>query len=190
MSTTGPTRIALVTAVTVAEAPGASRPRLHVYGPAGALGGGQGDQPRPVRAGSSSLSPLTSCRSATWTVGHRHRPGQPPADGDRRRFDRLRHREVELRWRTGRRGRHGRRAGGGPEAAGAAGAGGSRRRRRRRARRRALPRIGERADDRVTAADLAVRLRPRHRDLRPSRSACTRPPSRSRPGSSRLRPSR
>ena len=32
MSTTGPIRSALVTATTVADAPGARRPRLHTYG--------------------------------------------------------------------------------------------------------------------------------------------------------------
>ena len=60
MSTTRPTRTASVTAVTVADAPGASRPRLQVYGrhvPWEAV-----SEISLVRyeRGSSSLRPLTS----------------------------------------------------------------------------------------------------------------------------------
>ncbi len=69
MSTTTPTRSACVTATTVADAPGASRPRLHVYGLQVPCEEVRERSFVLYERGSSTLSPLTSAASTVeWFV--------------------------------------------------------------------------------------------------------------------------
>ena len=163
MSTTTPTWVASVTAITVAEAPGASRPRSQVYGRHAPATRGA----RSAASGTTrivELQPLTSAaataeRFVTVIVQVR-RPPRLTVVGS----------TVLVTTRS--------RSGAGPGGGGGTGGIGVRRWRRcgrrrwcrrcrwcRRLRRRALARVRERADDDVALRDRAVDLRAGHRDL-------------------------